>query len=103
MRTRIFECAQFFPLWAGAEIALAGRRVSHILGTVRRSSPVCVVYRYPSGFWERSSLAIWQSRKRFRWQKNLNDTNAVAIALAWAAILGQSERNPTEVNRLASD
>ncbi len=35
--------------------------------------------------------------------KKLNDTNALAIALGWAAGLAYSERNPAEVDRLASD
>jgi hypothetical protein len=33
----------------------------------------------------------------------LNDMHALAHALNWAAILGQAERNPAEVERLASD
>jgi hypothetical protein len=35
--------------------------------------------------------------------KGLNDTNALALALNWAAILSMNERNPAEVDRLASD
>ena len=35
--------------------------------------------------------------------KELNDTNALALALNWAAILAHFERNPAEVDRLASD
>jgi len=35
--------------------------------------------------------------------KNLNDTNALAIALAWAVGLAAHERNPAEADRLASD
>ena len=35
--------------------------------------------------------------------KELNDTNALALALSWAAGLGQRERNTAEVDRLASD
>ena len=35
--------------------------------------------------------------------KELNDTNALALALNWAAGLGQRERNTAEVDRLASD
>jgi hypothetical protein len=35
--------------------------------------------------------------------KELNDTNALAMALNWAARLGQLQRNPVEVDRLASD
>jgi tetratricopeptide (TPR) repeat protein len=35
--------------------------------------------------------------------KKLNDTNALALALHWAAGLGCAERNPAEVDRFASD
>jgi tetratricopeptide (TPR) repeat protein len=35
--------------------------------------------------------------------KGLNDTNALALALNWAAILAINERNPAAVDRLASD
>jgi predicted ATPase len=35
--------------------------------------------------------------------KELNDMNALALALRWAAMLGNCERNPAEVDRLASE
>jgi len=35
--------------------------------------------------------------------KTLNDTNALAVALSWAAILGYYDRNPAEVERYSSD
>jgi MalT-like TPR region len=35
--------------------------------------------------------------------KELKDMNALALALTWAAALGHVERNPAEVDRLASD
>ena len=35
--------------------------------------------------------------------KKLNDTNALALALNWAANLANFERNPAEADRLASD
>src|SRR5260221_7520340 len=35
--------------------------------------------------------------------KELNDMNAVGLALDWAAMLGNCERNPAEVDRLASE
>jgi tetratricopeptide (TPR) repeat protein len=35
--------------------------------------------------------------------RELNDMNALALALNWAAILGRCERNSAEVDRLASD
>jgi hypothetical protein len=35
--------------------------------------------------------------------KELNDMNALALALEWAAMLGTCERDPAEVDRLASE
>src|SRR6202047_4517421 len=35
--------------------------------------------------------------------KELNDMNALALALEWAAMLGNCERNPAEVDRLAPE
>jgi tetratricopeptide (TPR) repeat protein len=35
--------------------------------------------------------------------RELNDMNALALALDWAAMLGNCERNPAEVDRLASE
>jgi predicted ATPase len=35
--------------------------------------------------------------------KELNDMNGLALALEWAAMLGNLERNPAEVDRLASE
>jgi hypothetical protein len=35
--------------------------------------------------------------------KELKDMNALAMALAWAAVLAQCGRNPSEVDRVASD
>jgi serine/threonine protein kinase/tetratricopeptide (TPR) repeat protein len=35
--------------------------------------------------------------------KELNETSALALALSWAAFFGYAERNPAEVDRLASD
>ena len=35
--------------------------------------------------------------------KELNDMNALALALEWAVMLGCCERNPAEVDRLASE
>jgi tetratricopeptide (TPR) repeat protein len=35
--------------------------------------------------------------------EELNDMNALAIALAWAASMAANERNPAEVDRFASD
>jgi adenylate cyclase len=35
--------------------------------------------------------------------KELNDMHALAVALSWAAILGQAEHNPSKAERLASE
>jgi hypothetical protein len=50
-------------------------------------------------------------RSRFRFYvdcvlllaKQLNDTHGLVVDLVWAAVLGYCERNPAEVERLASE
>jgi hypothetical protein len=42
-------------------------------------------------------------RQRQTEAEELNDMPALAIALAWAAAFGRCQRNPAEVNRLASE
>jgi adenylate cyclase len=55
--------------------------------------------------WHLGKIASCQANmeKAISLAKELNDTNALALALNWAANLAYYERNPAEVNRLASD
>ena len=71
--------------------------------SIRRSSAVCAMRRYPSGISERSPLAKRTWTEAISLAKELNDMNALALALDWAAGLAYFERNPAEVDRLASD
>jgi tetratricopeptide (TPR) repeat protein len=64
----------------------------------------CLVYMAMSE-WHLGQIASSQANmaEAISLAKELNDANALAFALAWAAGLGHAERNPGEVDRLASD
>ena len=64
----------------------------------------CLCYKAYSE-WHLGEIASCQATmaEAISLAKELNDTNALAIALGWAASLALLERNPAEVDRLASD
>jgi hypothetical protein len=64
----------------------------------------CLVYVAMSE-WHLGEIASCQAimAEAISLAKELNDANALAYALGWAAGLGAAERNPAEVDRLASD
>jgi serine/threonine protein kinase/tetratricopeptide (TPR) repeat protein len=64
----------------------------------------CLVYVAMSE-WHLGDMASCQAMmaEAISVAKGLNDTNALAFALAWATALAANERNPAEVDRLASD
>jgi tetratricopeptide (TPR) repeat protein len=64
----------------------------------------CLVYLAMSE-WHLGEIASCQANmdEAISLAKELNDTNALAYALGWAAGLAVNERNPAEVERLASD
>jgi predicted ATPase len=64
----------------------------------------CLVYVAMSA-WHLGEIASCQATiaEAISLAKELNDMNALAMALAWAAGLAAKERNPAEVERLASD
>ena len=55
--------------------------------------------------WHFGEIASYQATKAeaISLAKELNETNALAVALNFAAFLGNFERNPAEVERVASD
>jgi tetratricopeptide (TPR) repeat protein len=55
--------------------------------------------------WHLGDVASWQATigEAISLAKELNDLNALALALQFAAYLAHYERNPTEVERLASE
>jgi predicted ATPase len=55
--------------------------------------------------WQLGEIASCQANmeEAISMAKELKHMNALAMALAWAAVLGQCGRNPAEVDRLASD
>ena len=63
-----------------------------------------LVYVAMSG-WHLGEIASCQATiaEAISLAKELNDTNALAYALGWAPALAYFERNPAEVDRLASD
>jgi len=64
----------------------------------------CLVYRGPSE-WHLGEIASCQATgaEAISIAKKLNDTNALALALDWGAVLAFFERNPAEVDCFASD
>jgi serine/threonine protein kinase len=64
----------------------------------------CLIYAAMSK-WYLGEIASSQANmnEAISLAKGLNDTNALALALNWAAILAVNERNPAEVDRLASE
>jgi predicted ATPase len=87
----------------GVQIWRLGNVLSH---TEDPYTPVvaCLCYQVLSE-WHLGEIASRQATiaEAISLAKELNDMNALAMTLAWAAAFGQCERNPAEVDRLASD
>src|SRR6266404_7373687 len=69
-------------------------------------TPVVVCLGFGAGCkWHLGQIASCQATiaEAISVAKALNDNNALAIALAWAAGTAVNERNPAKVDRLASD
>jgi anaphase-promoting complex subunit 5 len=69
-------------------------------------TPVFVCLCYLAGCqWHLAEIAACRATiaEAISLAKEGNDMNALAIALAWAAGMAANERNPAEVDRLASD
>jgi tetratricopeptide (TPR) repeat protein len=69
-------------------------------------TPVVVCLCYGAGSkWHLGEIASCHANiaEAISLAKELNDMNALAIALAWAAAVAANERYPAEVERLASD
>jgi predicted ATPase len=64
----------------------------------------CLLYKAVTE-WHHGKIASCQATmaETISLAKELNDTNALALALNWAAFLAYLERNPAEAERLASD
>jgi predicted ATPase len=64
----------------------------------------CLCYEAMSE-WHLGDIASWQATitEGISLAKQLNDMNALAFALSWAATLAANERDPAKVDRLASD
>ena len=97
-----FESARQYAM-RGVQIWRSGGVQSHAEDL---HSPVvgCLCYEAISE-WDLGEIASCRTAiaEAISLAKELNDMNALAFALAWAAGLGTAERNPAEVDRLASE
>jgi serine/threonine protein kinase/predicted ATPase len=87
----------------GVQIWLSGRAQSHGEGLY---TPIvtCLCYQAMSE-WALGEITSCRANltKGISLAKELNDPNALAMGLAWAAVVGHADRNFAEVKRLASD
>ena len=86
-----------------SDLALGRRTVSGRRGRPRPPS-ACLCYEALSE-WHLGEIASCHATmaEAISLAKELNDMHALAVALHYAAFLGHYERNPAEVERLASD
>jgi predicted ATPase len=97
-----FETAQQYAMQA-VQIWRSGNVLSH---TENPLTPIAVCLCYLSRCeWHLGEIASSQAAivEAISLAKELNDMNALAIALSWAAGLAEQERNLVEVDRLASE
>jgi len=97
-----YETSQQYATRA-VQIWRSGNVQSHTEGP---QAPVFVCLCYLAGCeWHFGEIASCRSTiaEAISLAKELNDINALAIALAWAAGMAANERNPAEVDRFASD
>jgi serine/threonine protein kinase/tetratricopeptide (TPR) repeat protein len=97
-----YETAQQYATRA-VQIWRSGNVQSHTEGP---QAPVFVCLCYLTGCeWHFGEIASCQATiaEAISIAKELNDMNALAIALAWAAGMAANERNPAEVDRFTSD
>jgi anaphase-promoting complex subunit 5 len=97
-----FESAQSYAMRA-LQIWRSGNVQSHTEGP---QTPVVVCLCYLTGCrWHFGKIASCQATisEAISLAKELNDMNALAIALSWAAGLAFLERDPAEVDRFASE
>ena len=97
-----FETAQPYPMRA-VQIWRSGSVQCHMEGP-QTPLIVCLCYRAGSE-WHFGEIASYQATiaEAISLAKQLNDMNALAMGLSWAAGLAANESNLAEVDRLASD
>jgi hypothetical protein len=87
----------------GVQIWLSGRAQSHGEGLY---TPIvtCLCYQAMSE-WALGEITSCRANlaRGISLAKELNDPNALAMGLAWSAVVGHADRNFAEVKRLASD
>ena len=97
-----FETARQYAL-RGVQIWRSGG-VETLVDEVMASPVVCLIYEALSE-WYLGEITSSHATiaEAISLAKEVNDMNALALALYFAGILARFERNPTEVERLASD
>jgi len=97
-----FETTQQYAIRA-VQIWRSGNVPSHMEGP-QTPVVVCLCYQALSQ-WHLGEIATWQATmaEAISLAKALDDMNALAVALMFAAQLAHYERNPAEVERLASE
>jgi predicted ATPase len=97
-----FESARQYAMSA-IQIWRAGG-VQSVAEDLDAPAVVCLCYLAASE-WHRGEIASCQATiaEAISLAKELNDVNALAVALSWAPGLAANEHNPAEVDRLASD
>ena len=98
-----FETARQYAM-RGVQIWRSGGVQSPVGRRRQRLPSACLCYQALSE-WHFGEIASCHATmaEAISLAKELNDMHALAMALCWAAILGYFERNPAEVERLASD
>ncbi|MBV8176178.1 MAG: protein kinase [Verrucomicrobia bacterium] len=105
-----FECARQYAMravqiWRAGDVQFdSDTRFAVALQIVPVSVVACLCH-LTLAEWHLGEIASCQATivEAISLAKKLNDMNALAIALAWAATLAECERNPAEVDCLASE
>jgi predicted ATPase len=97
-----FDSARQYVM-RGVQIWRSGSVPSHA-GELESHAVVCLCFAALFE-WHFGEIASYQATmaEAISLAKELNETNALAVALYFAAFLGNYERNPAEVERVASD
>jgi hypothetical protein len=97
-----FETARQYAL-RGVEMWRSGR-VQTLIEEMMASPVVCLIYEALSEWYLRETASCQATiAEAISLAKELNDMTALAMALYFGGILARFERNPAEVERLASD
>ena len=97
-----FEPARQYAMH-GVQMWRSGGVQSPVEEVMRLLSFVCAMRPYVEWHFEEIASSQATMAESMSLARELNDTHALALALYFAACLGRFERNPSEVERCASD